>query len=203
MFNAMAMPGAGKTTLLVQMVERKLKAGGRALIIDPDGAEPAWEKYKRIDNIDNLKSDWKGAVVVDYDEKQGKVADTFDRLWSMVKAGKFKNFTLVLDDPNVYAIDKVIPGLKNLLRRKRQHNYDILTTAHNWGETPLGFLRFIDVWIIGPTSAGPEERSSNLGRDAVKIHKQWKDRADQEATAAKKAGRNHKFLAYTKDGSVL
>ena len=205
MWNAMAMPGAGKTTLLIELVERKLKAGGRVLIIDPDGAEEAWDKFKRLEGgIKDLKPDFKGAVVLDYDEKQGKVDGTFETLWKKyIKPGKLKNFSLVLDDPNVYAKDRLIPELTNLLRRKRQHNYDILTTSHGWGETPKSFVRFIDIWLLGPTAMGPEDRKDLLGPAKCILHNEWKAKADAEATAAKNAGRKHKFVAFDKDGAGL
>lgn len=205
MFNVMAMPGAGKTTKLVEVVQAKLKAGGRVLIIDPDGAEEAWDRFKRLEGgIKKLKPDFKGAVVVDYDEKQGKEDGTFEHLWKeLIKPGKLKNFTLVLDDPNVYAKDRLIPELTNLLRRKRQHNYDIITTSHGHGETPRSFIRFIDVWVLGPTSMGPEDRKDLLGNDKTRLHNQWKTKADAEGREAKAKGRKHRFFAFDKDGLAL
>ncbi len=204
MWNVMAMPGAGKTTLLVDLVKRKLKRGGRVLIIDPDGAEPAWDSFKRIESIKSLDPNFTGAVVVDFDEKQGKVDGTFEHLWrELIKPGQLRNFTLVLDDPNVYAKDRLIPELTNLLRRKRQHNYDVLTTSHGWGETPKSFVRFIDIWLLGPTAMGPEDRKDILGPTKTTLHNQHKTNADKEAAQARKSGRKHRFIAFDKDGNKL
>ncbi len=204
MWNVMALPGAGKTTLLVDLVKRKLKRGGRVLIIDPDGAEPAWDSFMRIESIKSLDPNFTGAVVVDFDEKQGKVDGTFEHLWrELIKPGRLRNFTLVLDDPNVYAKDRLIPELTNLLRRKRQHNYDVLTTSHGWGETPKSFVRFIDIWLLGPTAMGPEDRKDILGPTKTTLHNQHKINADKEAAQAKESCRKHRFIAFDKDGNKL
>jgi len=205
MWSATAMPGAGKTDILIDLVNRKLKASTRALIVDPDGAEQKWDRFKRIEGgITQLDPKFTGAVVIDYDEKAKGVEGTFEFLWNkLIKPGKLKNFTLVLDDPNVYAKDKLIPELTNLLRRKRQHNYEILTTAHSWGETPKSFLRFIDIFLLGPTATGPEDRKDILGPAKTAKHLQWKAKADAEARAAKAAGRKHRFFAFDKDGESL
>ncbi len=204
MWNVMAQPGAGKTTLLIDLAERKLKSGGRVLIIDPDGAEPAWDKYPRLESFADLDPNFKGAIVIDFDEKQGKQNGTFEHLWKeLIKPGRLRNFTLILDDPNVYAKDRLIPELTNLLRRKRQHNYDIVTTSHGWGETPKAFVRFIDIWIIGPTSMGAEDRKDILGPAKVQLHNRYKIMADRDSMQAKQSGRNHKWIAFDKDGNQL
>ena len=205
MFNFVGQPGSGKTTKLIEAVNAKLKNGGRVLIVDPDGAEEAWDKFKRLDKgINDLKPDFKGAVVIDYDPQSKTTTGTFEHLWNeLIKPGKLKNFTLVLDDPNVYAKDKLIPELINLLRRKRQHNYDIFTTSHGWGETPKRFFDFIDIYIVGPTAMGPEDRKDVLGPSKTAIHNQWKTKADSEAREAKSANRHHRFFAFDKDGNAI
>jgi len=211
MWNVVAEPGAGKTDLLMEMVERKLKAGMRVLIIDPDGGEEKWDRYPRLKGdhqIETLDPNFTGAIVCTYDEagkdENGKThIDTFDYLYfKLLKPKKLRNLVLVLDDPNVYAIDKPPTGLKKCMRRKRQSNMPILITAHNWGETPMGAIRFIDYWVLGPTASGPEERSSVL-KAMVKVHAKYKQQADAEAISAKKAGRYHKWIAFDNKGNPL
>lgn len=184
MFSIFAKPGAGKTTKLIEIIKRKVAAGDRAIVVDPDGAEEAWDQFKRYESITQVPDNFKGVVVVEWQEKV-TFANIRNRCMARdaqgndTKRPKWGNFMLVLDDPNTYAHPNVEDELQNLLRRKRQYGIDIWTTAHGWSECPQGFLRFIDVYILGPTSATPQERAGLLGgREVVARHQQAKNVID-------------------------
>jgi len=184
MFSIFAKPGAGKTTKLIDIIKRRVAKGDRALVIDPDGCEEAWDQFKRYESVTQVPENFRGVAVVEWEEgitfeNIRKRCMGRDAKGNDLKGAKWGNFMLVLDDPNTYAHPNVEDALQNILRRKRQYGLDIWTTAHGWGECPQGFLRFIDVYILGPTSATPKERASLLGdRDVVNRHLAAKRKVD-------------------------
>jgi hypothetical protein len=174
MYSIFAKPGSGKTYKLIQLLRARVAKGDRAIVIDPDGAEDAWDQFTRYDSVADVPDNFKGIVVVEYHE--GK---TFSNIYARCTAKKLKNFMLVLDDPNIYSLPSPEDELANLLRRKRQYSMDILTTSHGWSECPQAFLRFIDIYILGPTDSSPRERSALLGRTVMTRHERWKLLVDQ------------------------
>lgn len=192
MYAYFAKPGAGKTTALIQRINARLKKGDRAIVVDPDGCEPAWDKYKRVDSVLQIPADFKGVYVVPHEE-----GETFRDIMQQCKKRKLVNFMLVLDDPNVYATPKPEEELGYLLKRKRQFGMDILTTAHGWGECPQAFMRFIDIYIIGPTDSTPAERQSLLTKAVAERHMQWKQKVDN---AKAKNESTYPWAVITRDG---
>lgn len=198
MFAIVAEPGAGKTSRMIEHIENQVAKGGRVIVIDPEGGEDAWNRFIRIDDVELLKKHPKftGVVVLKWQE-----GVTFKALRNLTETKKLTNWTLILDDPNVYATPVPEEDLAYFLRRKRQGGVDFLTTAHTWKELPPKFIRFIDYFELGPTGLGnPDERSKELGVAACRFHWIWKRKADQNSRDAKKAGEFHKWFAFTKDG---
>lgn len=192
MYSWFAKPGAGKTTALINVIKQKVGKGDRAIVVDPDGCEAAWDKFKRVESVKDIPTDFKGVYVVPHED-----GETFKDLQNRLKKRELFNFMLVLDDPNVYATPKPEPELSYLLKRKRQFGMDILTTAHGWGECPQAFMRFIDIYIIGPTDSSPTERQSLLTKAVSDRHMQWK----QAVNKAKSSNPgSYPWAVITRDG---
>lgn len=192
MYALFAKPGAGKTTKLIAMVKGRVAKGDRAIVVDPDGCEPAWDKFKRVESINDIPKDFKGVYVVPHEEAQ-----TFKDLVARCKKRQLVNFMLVLDDPNTYATPKPEDELAYLLKRKRQFGMDIVTTAHGWGECPQAFMRFIDIYVIGPTDSAPTERQSLLTKPVADRHFQWKNLVNQKKRTEPNS---YPWAAITRDG---
>lgn len=148
-------PGSGKSTLGKNLIEKMVAAGNRCIIVDPDGQEKLWHGYPLLDLTKDpataLKT-FKGIVVVEYTRKE-----TFKLLQQ-----HYRNGILMLDDANTYTIPSVEPELLFIMKRKRQYNLDIFTTAHGFTEIPASFFTYITQYALFSTSDDPERRSRNI-----------------------------------------
>ena len=194
-------PRSGKTTLLHKMIAAIVKAGGRVLVVDPDGAEQSWNKYKRYQDIKDVPDNFKGVAVVYYSAKEVHGTPTFPYIQSNLdqrendgKSGAWVNSTVVLDDSNVYARGQLEDSLEWLLMRKRQYGVDIIATGHSWAEMPPMFMRFIDVYGIGATSGTPEER---IKGEALKLTEVVRNKVN---TIKRNDPDKYPFMFITKDG---
>ena len=172
----MAHKKRGKTFLIKKFLEAKVAQTGRGIVIDPHGAEPAWNgpKYERLESIDELTPDFKGIKVLFYEEKK-----TFPQLWAMIQEHKLSKFPIVFDDLNAYAQTGMEDKQRVFFVLSRNKGIDILSTAHNWYETPRKIFGTIDVFVLGPTNSGPESRRDLFpSQEAYEAHRTWKEKAD-------------------------
>lgn len=178
MFGLIGKPRSGKTTVLIDIIKGIKAKGGRVLVVDPDGAEMAWndKQFKRYNDITMVPDNFKGVAVVMYSSKEAHGTPTFPHIQGKMdmrsnggKRGPWSGITIVLDDANVYARGVLEDSLEWLCMRKRQYGADLICTAHSWGEMSPMFLRFIDVYGIGITSGSPTERSETLKGEALKL----------------------------------
>lgn len=168
----------GKSTLIAKIVDQAVAAGRRVLVIDPEFSEPTWHRnksYKKYSDIKDVPDTWKGVCVVPYSPKEILGTPTFKHLWDKMdprmhngKAGPWQNMLLVLDDTNFYARGVIDETLMDFLIVERRWYVDTIVTAHSWGQLPPIFFTYIDMYVIGPTLLGPEQRSSLIKGDALK-----------------------------------
>lgn len=163
-------PRCGKTTFLLNTINDLVKNGDRALIIDPDGAEPAWFKFPIIEKS-SFDPEFKGIKVMQYEDDE-----TFDFLLDQMQTGKLKNLNLVLDDANVYAESHIEQPLKTILRRKRQYMVDIWATAHGYTDVPPKFFTFITQYVLFETSDEIDRRKKEI--PSFEKHLEIKRRVD-------------------------
>lgn len=198
MFCIVGEPGSGKTQRQIAHIRARVKAGDRAIVIDPEGAEDAWSQFLRLPDVESIrkKPNFKGVVVIPW-----KKNHTFKVLRELAEQKKLTNYMLVLDDPNTYATPDPEEDLRYFLKRKRQAGADLFTTAHSWMEVPAAFCRFIDFWEIGPASGSPLERSTQIGsKKQAQNLEGWQKLANIDKQVAKKEGRYHRFYAADKMG---
>lgn len=177
MIGLIGKPRSGKTTLLIALIKKIVAKGGRVLVVDPDGAEDAWDdpEFTRFEDITQVPDSFTGVAVVYFSGKEAHGTPTFPHIQSKLDKrannnvrGAWTATTFVLDDANVYARGALEDSLEWLLLRKRQYGCDIYATGHSWGEMSPMFLRFIDVYGIGTTSGSPSERSEVIKGEALK-----------------------------------
>tara|TARA_R110001599_G_scaffold129074_1_gene303135 strand:- start:53 stop:736 length:684 start_codon:yes stop_codon:yes gene_type:complete len=184
-------PGSGKTTELLRLMKLGVKKGERFLCIDPDGQEALYDDsiFTHYNTIEDLPDLWKGCAVVIYKsskEKSKLIAGepTFPYMLkkcvtnngeptSRKQHGDWYNFTLILDDANTYMRGQIESELATILGRKRQFGMDIITTSHGWGNCPAEFMRYIDVYRLGPTDDSPASRAQVLTGPITKKHLAW------------------------------
>lgn len=148
-------PGCGKTSL---MLDKFIPAIGKdkTLIIDPDGLEEKWQRFPRVDVMDdkaiqNLKGiAWSYANASDYNAMFEKIQRNF------------RNGLLLMDDVRVYCRSNVEEALRNMLRRKRQMMADIVVAAHGFTEVPPAFFPFATDYILFPTMDNINKRKNEL-----------------------------------------
>jgi len=199
MFCEVGEPGSGKTQRQIAYIKARVKAGDRAIVIDPEGAEDAWSQFLRLPDVESIrkKPDFRGVVVIPW-----KKDHTFKVLRELAEQKKLINYMLVLDDPNTYATPDPEDDLRYFLKRKRQAGADLFTTAHSWMEVPAAFCRFVDYWSIGPASGSPLERAKQIGsRDAALKLEKWQKMANADKLRAKQEGRWHTFYGVDKSGN--
>lgn len=197
MFCTVGEPGSGKTERQIALIKKRVAAGDRAIIVDPEGAEDAWSEFVRVKDADTLRKhpNFKGAVVIEWKKNY-----TFKILRELAEKKQLTNYMLVLDDPNTYATPDPEEDLRYFLKRKRQAGVDLFTTAHSWMEVPAAFCRFVDFWDIGPASGSPTERQNIFGKTAANNLDKWQKLANKDKVIAKKEGRYHDFYGVDKFG---
>lgn len=199
----MAHKGFGKTFLILTFVKMKLKAGNRAIIIDPNGKEPAWNgpEFKRRLKAEELKPDFNGAEVLFYRKGQ-----TFKHILDLILNHGMNGFTLVLDDMNVYGTN-MEEELETIIQLSRNWGIDILLTCHSWHRTPPIFFTYIDVFILGPTKGNPNCRKELLGgKEGLAKHWEWKNKADAAGEKAINSGKkkwDHEWFTFDIEGDEV
>lgn len=198
----MSHKGYGKTWLMLKYLLAKLKNGHRAIIIDPNGKEPAWNRkgFDLLMNSEDLKADFKGAKVMFYDK--GK---TFQHIFKLIREQGMTGFTLVLDDLQAYGSDNMEPELKNIIRLSRNWGIDIMMTSHSWHQTPPILFGYVDVICLGPTRGNPDNRKQWIGgEEALAEHWKWKKIADHEGEKAPEGQKwKHPWYYFTMDGEEV
>jgi|GEM_PF-6958337 len=174
-------PGSGKSTMLIGLVKKLLATQNRVVVVDPDGAEEAWDEtpasFKRYDDIEDVPDNFKGVVIVPYSAKEEHGTPTFPHIQSKMdkrlnnsEYGPWTNIAIVLDDTNSYARGVLEPSLEWLLMRKRQYGSHVIVTGHSYGEIAPMILRLTTLYIIGVTDGSPTERSDTIKGDRLKRH---------------------------------
>ena len=198
MFTIVGEPGSGKTSRLIAHIKSRVSKGDRAIVIDPDGGEDAWNEFVNLKDVKQLENhfDFKGVVVVPY-----KKNHTFKHLRKWAEQKKLIDYMLVLDDLNTYGVPDPEDDLRYFFKRKRQGGIDFFATAHSWMEAAAASCRFTDFWEIGPASGSPIERSKQIGSmDAAKNLEKWQRLANADKVQAKKENRYHNFFGVDKFG---
>ena len=159
-FLVIGAPNTGKTTWLLKIL-LALARGQRVLVVDPDGNEPTWWKFKSINIRDKraMKNWTKGVRVIQLAEQDTDGYDTFDVLYNKKV---FTNGVLVLDDCNTYVQANPNKHLMNLLRRKRQYSIDIFAAAHGFTEIPPKFYSFATKYTLFKTEEDPQRAKRNI-----------------------------------------
>jgi len=208
-------PGSGKTTELLRMIKLGLSQGQRYMCIDPDGQESLYDDrmFTHYNTIEEVPDNWTGAAVVIYKsvKEKSKLIPGESTFPYMLKKcitndgqpttrgqhGDWYNFTLILDDANTYMRGQIESELATILGRKRQFGMDIITTSHGWGNCPAEFMRYIDVYRLGPTDDSPASRSQVLTAPITKRHLAWQTAVNDY----KKANPNkYVWAAFTRNG---
>lgn len=147
-------PGTGKTTVAgayLQSLGTK-----KALIIDPDGMEPKWSKYKLIDASDPEQvKNIKGICRTYLDHKNA--AKVFANIYLHYRDG-----LLILDDCRNYMKSNLEEEARKIFRRKRQMMVDIVAVAHSFRETPPFFFSFATHYVLFRTEDNPKSRINDL-----------------------------------------
>ena len=198
MWTIVSEPGGGITSRLIAHIMARVGKGDRAIVIDPDAGEDAWNKFLRLKDVAQLekKFNFKGVVVVPYIK-----GHTFKKLREWAEAKKLINYMMVLDDLNTYGVPDPEDDIRNFLKRKRQGGIDVFTSAHSWMEAPASCCRFTDYWDIGPASGSPLERAREIGsKDAAQNIAKWQDKANQNALSARRKGVFHAWYGCDKFG---
>lgn len=194
-----AAAGRGKTTLLINILETKLKAGERSLVIVPDLSEPAWFNYPTIMSDDletEFNPDFKGILCIEYEEKV-----TFPFIYKLFKEAKLKDLNLVLDDP-FYCDPTPESHIMKILARKRQYMIDIFSNAHSYDRVPPKFFTYITLFCLGYTEASILNRKEELA-EFYSAHVQKKAEIDRIANVPKGHPNYYYFEFYKKDCSSL
>lgn len=168
--------GSGKTTKEIDLVKMLLAAGRRVLIIDPDGGEAAWDKFKRYQDIAKVPKDFKGAVVVPFSDEPYLGTPTFAHIEKMSSTthnggnlGPWANTVIIIDDCNAVVPEgRVEKPLKWLFARRRQYGFDIIVTGHSWMRIPPFMFGYINAFLIGPTLEPPSPRKSFFSPEGFK-----------------------------------
>lgn len=172
---AIGRSGSGKTTKLVEIVAAALKAGRRVIVIDPDGGEPAWDIYKRYQDIANVPVNFKGAVVVPFSDDPYLGTPTFRHIEEMTATtfhggnnGPWEKSIIIIDDCNAVVPEgRVDKPLKWLFARRRQYGFDLVITGHSWMRIPPFFFGYINAFLIGPTLEPPHPRSKFFSKQGL------------------------------------
>jgi hypothetical protein len=170
-----ARSGAGKTEQQLRMVDKAVAKGRRCLVIDPDGSEGAWDRYKRYNDIKDVPVKWSGVVVVPHCESEYDGTPTFAYLEKMSRSdlnggrlGPWANAIIFMDDFNEIVQDgRMEPSLMWLFRRRRQHGFDIVITSHDWRQIPPKVFGYMNAMLIGPTLDGPHCRANYYSKPAL------------------------------------
>src|SRR5690606_3425152 len=112
------------TWFLINMIKRLKKQGERILVVDPDGAEDAWDdkSFKRYDDISDVPDDFTGVAVVMYAEPKSQdetptfpyIVSKLDKRKNKGVRGPWAGSFIILDDANVYAEGSIEPALRYL-----------------------------------------------------------------------------------------
>lgn len=173
---AIGRSGSGKTTKLIEIVMAALAAGRRVLIIDPDGGEPAWDVFKRYQDISQVPANFKGAVVVPFSGDVYLGTPTFRHIEEMTATtfhggnnGPWEKMLVVIDDANAVMPDgRVEKPLMWLFARRRQYGFDIIITGHSWMRIPPFMFGYVNAFLIGPTLETPHPRSKFFSKQGLK-----------------------------------
>tara|TARA_R110001599_G_scaffold87155_5_gene232929 strand:+ start:115 stop:795 length:681 start_codon:yes stop_codon:yes gene_type:complete len=184
-------PASGKTTELLRIMKLGISKKERFLCVDPDGQEALYDDsiFTHYNTIEEVPDNWSGCAVVIYKsaKEKSKLITGEPTFPYMLKKcitnngepttrkqhGDWYNFTLILDDANTYMRGQIESELTTILGRKRQFGMDIITTSHGWGNCPAEFMRYIDVYRLGPTDDSPASRQQVLTSPITKKHLEW------------------------------
>ena len=194
-----AAPGRGKTHQLIQILETKLNAGERSLVIVPDGSEPAWFNYPTIfsdDLEEKFNPNFKGILCIEYEEKL-----TLPFVYKLFKEGKLKDLNFVLDDP-FYCDPRPEPEIRKILARKRQYMIDCFSNAHSYDRVPPLFFSYITIFGLGYTETGIVNRREQLEPDYTS-HVQKRGEVNAIANVEKDNINYHHFQYYRRDGKNI
>lgn len=145
-----ARPGAGKTFIESKIIKHRIKLGDRAIIVDPTGQNEAYYDFPLLDSAKDIRkipSNFKGGIVIPYEEPENDLKGTFGELWDRIHVKKdLENFNLILDDADVYAEGRPEKPLRNILKRARNHAIETWSTAHSLAAIPPFFFRYISMY---------------------------------------------------------
>jgi hypothetical protein len=198
-FAIIGAPNRGKTTFLIDKLTYLMdNCNDRVLLIVPELNEKAWFPFFKDNPLlefgcnleEKFNPTWKGVQIMEYEEDV-----TFPFLWEKLRScQEFKNFNLVLDDP-IYMEERPEKKIPYVIKRKRQNEFDVWTTAHSFDDLPRKLLSLITVYIVGHTLDEITLRKTQLGHFTP-----IKNRINQETNVPFGNKAYHIFKAFHRDG---
>jgi len=140
---------SGKTHFTDQLIQ---KSNRKTLIVDSDGYEKTWQKYKTITADQLAKIKGKARILYDEDDPM-----FFRRIRE-----QFLNGFLVFDDAMFFLADRRAEQFRKLFMKNRQMNNDIVFICHGLSEVPPGLWPFFSVLILFRTVDAFERSKSKI-----------------------------------------
>lgn len=140
MVGVLGAQGTGKTTYVRTMLEVLAKRR-RALVVDFEGAEPAWDAYPEIDITDRAAVMGFTGIAKAIYAKQGEAFEGYLRRY-------YRNGLLIFDDCRTYLNPNLTPDIQAILLRRRQYMLDIMFVAHSFQDVPPRFFQSITELVL-------------------------------------------------------
>lgn len=147
--------GTGKTTMVKNHFVKPSKR--RVLIIDPDGLEPQWKEYKKIDIRNRVAMQSFKGIRVAGCQSPDDIA---------IIEQNYNNGALVLDDFGYYTQSNIPQALRQILVRRRQKRIDIFSLTHGFTNIPPALILYTTHLCIFKTYDNPVRHKEKMNVEA-------------------------------------
>ncbi len=142
--------GTGKSTFARRLIDAKIEAGGRALIIT------------------NHLNEWTDLAEIDLNDKKEMHNYTGARRSTLLPKQlpllhSFHNGVIIFDDARNFIGAKTDDALNSLQISRRQKMIDIVVIAHSFMQVPTAFFTFATHYIIFKTVVSAKNRKNLIG----------------------------------------
>jgi len=139
--------GTGKSTVVGRLIDKKLEAGGRALIVS------------------NHQNEWTDTEQIDLSDKKEIRNFTGTRRTHLLPKQlplllNIHNCIIVFDDARNFISAKTDDALNNLQISRRQKMIDIVVVAHSFSQMPISFFTFATHYILFKTVVSAKNRKN-------------------------------------------